>query len=841
MGSLGDSFEARRRVLFIDAFDSFTNNIIGMLQQSLNADITMVHINDEDVSNNIDEILCAFDAVVVGPGPGHPANPADVGIIDRLWRLSETQLLPVLGICLGFQSLCLNHGAKIARLNLARHGIVSSPKHLGTDIFAGIHGLEATQYHSLHAVLGDLDNRQAHWEPSTECPLLQPLAWDTSDELNGPILMGVRHVEKPFWGVQFHPESICTSQAGSKMIVNWWQSAQSWLAQRNRMTINGWSRALNGVQPAAVVTENGRAQSRLAHELRSICGTEDIFLRWGKHSATDMSPTALIDALGLGQEEVILLDSQGHARGRFSILGLVTPGKTMKVTYSVPNKTLSFGTSTSQMMSTPLASIDEVWPILQESLDIHSPRQEYSSRASTPGPEIMYTGLDRFVSGHLPEESPFWGGFMGYISYEAGLETIDVDLHASCAEGGIPDVNFAFIHRSIIIDHESSNIYIQSLLPGDWSWILNVGRMIDDTVSRAQLRTTTSRHSDSTVDDAIHDISLTKALSNAQIDRPMGENYRRKVLECQDYLKSGDSYELCLTDETEIKLRGTQIDAWNLYKRLRRNNPAPFGAYMRLSDVSIVGSSPERFLQWTREGRCQFRPIKGTVKKGPEMTREMAHEILGSSKERAENLMIVDLIRHDLCGVVGPDNSWVSKLMVVEEYETVYQLVSVIEGQLPSRSFDPDGARGIHVLKASLPPGSMTGAPKKRSCEILRDIECRPRGVYSGVLGYMDVGGAGDFSVVIRTAVRNNSASQSAHPTDTSNGLVHTNGFSGIQDSGYNTPQESHINGHSEHTEKWHVGAGGAVTIQSTDEGEFLEMETKASSVLSALFPKCAT
>lgn len=390
---------------------------------------------------------------------------------------------------------------------------------------------------------------------------------------------------------------------------------------------------------------------------------------------------------------------------------------------------------------------------------------------------------------------------MGYVSYEAGLETIDVDLHENCATSGTPDINFAFIHRSIVIDHQESRVYVQSLLPEDQAWINATGavinRLSDKSVQAELSRTTHPKLADHKADTLLH----TK-LAAAIVSRPGESSYRAKVLDCQRSLSSGDSYELCLTDETEISIPVTGsrgVDEWTLYKRLRSKNPAPFGAFVQLSNVTVVGSSPERFLRWTRDGHCQFRPIKGTVKKSPTMTRERADEILNSSKERAENLMIVDLIRHDLSGVVGASNTWVSQLMKVEEYQTVYQLVSVVEGELPAPDAHGRGPRGLDVLKASLPPGSMTGAPKKRSCEILRDIEKRPRGVYSGVLGYMDVGGAGDFSVVIRTLVRE----------------------------GGNDDKD---------TETWKVGAGGAVTIQSTDEAEFQEMETKASSVLGALF-----
>jgi para-aminobenzoate synthetase len=294
--------------------------------------------------------------------------------------------------------------------------------------------------------------------------------------------------------------------------------------------------------------------------------------------------------------------------------------------------------------------------------------------------------------------------------------------------------------------------------------------------------------------------------------------------------------------------------AWPLYRKLRGLNAAPFAAYMRLKsldqEITILSSSPERFLSWNRNGGCQYRPIKGTVKKTDGMTLQDAEAILKPSlnaKDVAENLMITDLIRHDLHGVAGAGNVHVTKLFGVEEYKTVFQLVSVIEGKLPLLAIEsgnlrkpprlnsnispvkskahhqtyshkngiatpdtdeeseaphiasPQQLSGIDVLAASLPPGSMTGAPKKRSCELLQDIEeGKPRGIYSGVLGYLDVGGGGDFAVVIRTAYR----------------------WSDERD--------------TEGNDVWTIGAGGAVTSQSTPEGEAEEMMVKLKSVLRA-------
>ncbi|KAF2635323.1 para-aminobenzoate synthase [Massarina eburnea CBS 473.64] len=815
------------KILFVDAFDSFTNNIVGLLEQCLQAEVTLVHINDDKVSENLEETVSHFDAVVVGPGPGHPGIPSDVGFINKLWALDDENILPILGICLGFQSLCLAHGAEVERLPCARHGIVSKLLHNNVDIFAGIgDGFEATQYHSLRVDLLGNKSRDAlshsvFWEPSEACPSLYPLAWDTTDEANGPILMAVRHTTKPFSGVQFHPESICTSEESKQLISNWWTNAQTWLTKRGRArTVHkkqiwepadilrtGLASSSPDVTPSGSLASSPPT-SHLAGLLRSVVEEDDVFLRWEKKPAAKITPTSLIEVLGQKQNEVVLLDSQGHASGNFSIIGLMVPGKTMKVTYKVADKILRYGIDQGQTCTMQLNSIEEVWPMLQEALDLHDPRnQGGSSRASSTSSDMAPAGLDQYVAGHLPVGSPFWGGFMGYISYEAGLETIDVEPHASY----IPDINFAFCHRTIVIDHKTSQVYIQSLLPNDLAWILDVGRTVDGLTSRAELTADTA-DSQKSITDARECATLDRFLSSAQVARPQETSYRDKVLRCQELLASGDSYELCLTDETKISVPAAvngrmEMDAWALYKRLRSKNAAPFGAFMRLSGVSVVGTSPERFLSWSREGKCQFRPIKGTVKKSKEMTRERAHAILESSKERAENLMIVDLIRHDLSGVIGADKTWVSKLMAVEEYETVYQLVSVIEGQLPVNGVEDGGPRGIDVLKASLPPGSMTGAPKKRSCEILSDIEQRPRGIYSGVLGYMDVGGSGDFSVVIRTAVK----------TD---------------DQGVNNTNAG-INGDPE---VWRIGAGGAVTIQSTDESEFQEMETKCSSVLGAIF-----
>lgn len=842
-----------RHILYVDAYDSFSNSIVGLLEQSLGADVTTVRIDDRTASENLTAVLKAFDAVVVGPGPGHPANPDDVGLINQLWGLDEQDLLPVFGICLGFQSLCLAHGASVKRLKQARHGIISNVLHNRTDIFKGVVGLRATQYHSLHVHLGtnSSESVEPYWEPNEDCPKIQPLAWDVEDELNGTILMGAKHTAKPFWGVQFHPESICTSKEGTKLLQKWWVQADEWLTSCSRTVCSERAASLSYISPATTTTavrgalkdkssnRQRSAVSSLAEALQQNTGSRPAKLQWTAH-AGQISPTALVEALGLDGDEIILLDSQNHSMGHFSLLGVVVPGETVKVTYRSWDRTLRYGTDFDDEHLVQLQSIDQIWPVLQEALDVHDPKNQ-SHQAPRSDRENM------------PEESPFWGGFMGYISYEAGLETIGVEPHESLANSSTPDINFAFVHRSIVVDHASNKTYVQSLLPNDARWIENIGHTIETLLLQSTQNTPqfeTTRDDTHATRELRESLEMEKRLGLSQIRTPQERHYRNKVLDCQSSLAAGDSYELCLTDETLItvpKIDGQGVSPWALYKKLRRKNPAPYGAYLQLSNATVVGTSPERFLKWDREGNCQFRPIKGTVKKSPAMTREIAHGILNSSKEQAENLMIVDLIRHDLSGVIGAERCSVPKLMTVEEYEHVYQLVSVIEGQLPAGSSDGKNTTGLDVLKASLPPGSMTGAPKKRSCEILREIEKRPRGIYSGVLGYLDVGGAGDFSVVIRTAVRDASTgggSKMHRRTDDSGDSTprsnlgctpagtsprSTSPFASVRDV-CSVAQEG--------METWRIGAGGAVTIQSTDEGEYLEMETKVMTALTAFQSK---
>lgn len=408
-------------------------------------------------------------------------------------------------------------------------------------------------------------------------------------------------------------------------------------------------------------------------------------------------------------------------------------------------------------------------------------------------------------------------------------------------------MTFAFVERSLVYDHQTSCLYIQSIRPDDSIWVQSmkdkIERLCDkqpeafcnghDVRNDSQSGVVSQSNSDLvTVNGSQPACDLKLSTTNAKA-------YQSKVRQCQEYIRAGHSYELCLTTQSEVRVPKTSFRdyIWPLYMTLRKRNPAPFGVYFRVGKATLLSCSPERFLSWNRKGYCQMRPIKGTVKKGPGVNRQVAEDILSQPKEQAENLMIVDLIRHDMHGVLGSGEVQVKSLMKVEEYETVFQLVSVIEGPSDSNTdpmYEADARvevqngtctptdtdnlrRGIGLLAASLPPGSMTGAPKKRSCELLQKIEeHQPRGIYSGVIGYMCVGGGGDFSVVIRSAFKWENERHQAEMNDDSS-ANRTGNRHDDDDGGFDI---------------WKIGAGGAVTALSTPEGEWEEMQTKLKSTL---------
>jgi para-aminobenzoate synthetase len=222
--------------------------------------------------------------------------------------------------------------------------------------------------------------------------------------------------------------------------------------------------------------------------------------------------------------------------------------------------------------------------------------------------------------------------------------------------------------------------------------------------------------------------------------------YLALIERCQQAIVAGETYEVCLTNAVSVP---GAIDPWRAYRRLRAVNPAPFAAFLRFPEVSVLSASPERFLRVGADGEVEAKPIKGTAPRGASVEADLAirERLRESEKDRAENLMIVDLLRNDLGAVCEVGSVHVPVLFGVESFATVHQLVSTIRGRIGR------GASALDVVRAAFPGGSMTGAPKKRTMEIVDELEAGPRGVYSGALGWFALGGAADLSIVIRTIV----------------------------------------------------------------------------------------
>ncbi|KAK3951475.1 ADC synthase [Pseudoneurospora amorphoporcata] len=888
----------KHKILFLDAYDSFSNNITSLLTTLLhNVDVYVLSIDSPlldptspDFHNRFRRELAQYTAVVCGPGPGSPDNEADVGLMNYVWQLTAgSGLLPVLGICLGFQSLVKYGGGEVKRLKRGLHGMVREVLHCSDsdcgygngdgNIFHDVKPFKATLYHSLCGDIGQHEVSEADWKEDRggakwkaiqgKCPELLPLAWVEEERENGEverILMGVLHLRKPFWGLQYHPESVCTEQEGNKVIENWFKEALRWNEEQGRMVVEvaeGERLAHQATKPSLL----SRLQVPVGDDEQTTSSTattgetnkiwwERIGRRPEYRSVAVRLPhgvqvSDVVEELGLdGSDKVVVLESANAAatasaradvRGRYSIIAAELD-EALRLEYHTGN----------EYATLKLQSVNGLQVDLSERVFLASYGGIWGLVASFQETRSLGSGVE------LPD-LPFLGGFVGFITYEQGLS--DIDIHLENRQHHRPDVCLVWVTKSVIIDHTLGLVHIQELYSSDTD-------VDDDAWMRSiadRLVSTSPHHQHQLFNDLPSPAKRAKTRrpsTSTSIQTPLTKEYEAKVKACQEFIAAGDSYELCLTDQTKITrplsdaipsttsqehkasqqrptsptfnrkqqqrrrsssslvptTTSTPVpSSWHLYKTLRSRQPAPFASYLRLGGVTLVSASPERFLTYDRRGRCSMRPMKGTVRKSESVsTLEQAEKILHVPKEEAENLMIVDLVRHDLHSICGAGNVEVSDLLKVEEYQSVFQMITVVEGQLPSPSSShQDGNNrkkytGLDVLAASLPPGSMTGAPKKRSCELLQQIEQhRERSLYSGVVGYMCVTGRGDWSVTIRSLFRWDDERVT------------------VQGQGEQDGQQS-----EEEHEVWHIGAGGAVTILSTPEGEREEMFTKLAGPL---------
>lgn len=325
--------------------------------------------------------------------------------------------------------------------------------------------------------------------------------------------------------------------------------------------------------------------------------------------------------------------------------------------------------------------------------------------------------------------SPFCGGWLCALTYEADLAHDDV----AHDDGSI----VREVRTWIGWDHAQGDCALFALTYNDED-AFTAARWFEDT--EAQLIRLAQEPL------AVGAGEVRTTMSESDVQFTCGDDtYRERVRKAKGTLEAGESYELCLTAKAVFEIEDDPLD---YYMRLRRHNPAPYAAFVRVGTKAIASASPELFLEVTSEGKCVARPIKGTQPRAahPNADQALAAE-LRMPRFVAENLMIVDLLRHDLGRVCELGSVQVPRLMEVETHPHVHQLVSTIEGTLRTTYTARD------ALVAAFPGGSMTGAPKVRSMQILAELEQEPRGIYSGALGYLSADGSAKLSIVIRTAV----------------------------------------------------------------------------------------
>ena len=368
-------------------------------------------------------------------------------------------------------------------------------------------------------------------------------------------------------------------------------------------------------------------------------------------------------------------------------------------------------------------------------------------------------------------------GLVGWLRYDRGP-----------AQGVPIGGDLLRVDRAVAVDHAAKTVEL--IVLGE-SWTTALVRWRDRTEEILRSVTTPDGLVDASPPRGSRKLtdSTPSAGSSPPGSRPVvwhdsDVEYLAKIDACQRAIRDGDAYQLCLT--TEARVPGAH-DAGRIYRALRRSSPSHHGGFLRIDDTCLLSASPERFLSVTTRGVVRTRPIKGTRPRHPDPSRdaELAAGLATDPKERAENLMIVDLTRNDLIRVCEPGSVEVSELFRVETYPQVHQLVSEVRGRLAP------GRHPVDVLEATFPAGSMTGAPKRRAIEILAGLEQRDRGVYSGAFGWIGADGGMELAMVIRSIV------------------VDAAGAS--------------------------VGAGGGITSSSVPEAELAEVKLKAAALLCVL------
>ncbi|KAM3359581.1 aminodeoxychorismate synthase, chloroplastic isoform X1 [Capsicum galapagoense] len=804
------------RTLLIDNYDSYTYNIYQELS-IINGMPPVVIQNDEWTWEEVYHYLYeekAFDNIVVSPGPGSPTCPSDIGICLRL--LLECPDIPILGVCLGHQALGYVHGAQVVHAPEPVHGRLSDIEHNGCQLFHEIpsgrnSGFKVVRYHSLvidpkslpkelipiawtsmaetlpfHGVGRSNSFLNASKEVEDIFDGMLELSCDSKDLQSEKVLMGVMHSSRPHYGLQFHPESVATRH-GRQLFKNFRKITEYYWLRLTSTSIN--ERRVHYAACLQVPNVDPLPESVARHEhllnkfieRRTAVVDGSLHLSHPGHSVKFLKMTwKKVDcsASQVGGADNIFcalfgdqkaknsfwLDSSSTEKGRarFSFMGGKGGSLWKQLTFRLTNR------SDRTCKGGGHLSVEDASGHVNNTF-LEDGFFDYLNK------ELLSFCFDEKDYEGLPFD--FYGGYIGYIGY---------DLKAECGvvsnrhRSKTPDACLFFTDNVVVIDHQCDDIYTLSLHEGNTS---TTSHLCDVEQRLLNLKALMSRRVRPQASQGSAVVAL-KSFFSAEKSR---EQYIRDIENCQAFIKEGESYELCLTTQMRIKLK--EIDSLGLYRDLRERNPAPYAAWLNFSreNLSICCSSPERFLRLDRNAILEAKPIKGTIARGstPKEDEFLKLQLEYSEKDQAENLMIVDLLRNDLGRVCEPGSVHVPHLMEIESYATVHTMVSTIRGRKRS------DVSAIDCVRAAFPGGSMTGAPKLRSMELLDHLENCSRGIYSGCIGFFSYNQAFDLNIVIRTVV------------------IHEGEAS--------------------------VGAGGAITALSDPDDEYEEMILKSRAPIKAV------
>lgn len=829
--------------------------------------------------------------------------------------------LPILGVCLGHQAIGHYYNASVGLASCGPiHGLISKVRYNNDNIVNDFNGdvtntmkdvskcnifedipqnFEVVRYHSLavtfpnSAEANDLD--------------IEPIAWCWGNPLHNQsekgfdaeqnevdnddvVCMALRHKRFPHFGVQFHPESIGTGEAGYKIIENFCKICYDWRVTHDKL--DGSSNDRRPEENRERSPEFGVGSSRENHQStdKSQMKYEVLVHKIPPASSTLPSPEQVYKQIFTSMNDTFWLDSStgrknadlGHdgndgscpivSNSRFSFMGGNDGPLGRKIVYfgkeHSPEKR-GLHVSGGDLNEPTIRKEEDIISYLRDEMSKSGafPSTQHVNFYSTDGGEEMMS-LKDVSSTELPFD--YRGGFVGYLGYEVRHDTrsslCDQEICKQVddsGEGGfegsdhhVPTAEFLFADRSLVYDHWRSEWYVvgvanksnssKKIRNGEPSQVI---QWIKDMSTKLN-----SMNNPTTDPILVRDIeSNSRKQVTFSLERSKAQ-YSKDIFRCHEEIKNGESYELCLTNKllTEVTV-SSENSPFHLYEILREKNPAPFSAFLSFentlakndlfdqaqkgqSSISICCSSPERFLSMTKaktepasfsgtteehgwefkppfvsqqEKQNQFivesKPIKGTSPRSAEQDytnrlrddARIAEELRLCTKNRAENLMIVDLLRNDLSRICEPGSVHVPRLMKIESFATVHQLVSTITGTVSPQD------NAVDVISSCFPGGSMTGAPKLRTTDILNEMELgSSRGPYSGCLGYISLNGVMDMNIIIRTAVV--------------------------------TPANENKD---DGDQKWKVsiGAGGAVTALSDSEDEFEEMLLKARVIKDAV------